>query len=104
MPSFSEAGFEKGPDGMLSKNGEPFEFTVLLSQGNDVRIKCAELIQKRLSEIGIVMKIRVIEWAAFINDFIDKKKFRGSDTRVDHPAGSRPFRYLALLEAGQEGT
>ena len=70
-----EAGFERGPDGMLHKDGAPFEFTVLVSQGNDVRIKCAELTQKRLSEIGIRMKIRVIEWAAFINEFIDKRNF-----------------------------
>ena len=70
-----EAGFEKGPDGTLYKDGSPFEFTILTSQGNDVRIKCAELIQKWLSEIGIKVKIRVIEWAAFITQFIDERNF-----------------------------
>ena len=71
----AEAGFRKGPDGILVRDGKPFEFTVLTSQGNDVRIKCAELVQKRLSEIGVRIKIRVIEWAAFINEFIDKRDF-----------------------------
>ncbi|MBA4418252.1 MAG: peptide-binding protein [Syntrophus sp. (in: bacteria)] len=71
----AEAGFRKGTDGILYKNGTPFEFTVLVNQGNDVRIKCAELIQRRLSEIGIRVKIRVIEWAALINEFIDKRNF-----------------------------
>lgn len=71
----SEAGFVKGPDGVLRKDGRPFEFTVLANQGNDVRIRCAELIQRRLDDIGIKVKIRVIEWAAFINEFIDKKNF-----------------------------
>ena len=70
-----EAGFEKGADGTLYKDGSPFEFTILTSQGNDVRIKCAELIQKRLSEVGIRVKIRVIEWAAFITQFIDERNF-----------------------------
>jgi peptide/nickel transport system substrate-binding protein len=70
-----EAGFQKGPNGILQKNGTPFEFTVLVNQGNDVRIKCAELIQRRLSEIGIGVKIRVLEWAALINEFIDKRNF-----------------------------
>lgn len=70
-----EAGFRLGHDNILYKDGKPFEFTVLVNQGNDVRIKCAELIQKRLSEIGIKMKIRVIEWASFINEFIDKRNF-----------------------------
>ena len=30
----AEAGFQKGPDGILRKDGKPFEFNILLSQGN----------------------------------------------------------------------
>ena len=71
----SEAGFRKNSDGMLEKDGKPFEFTILVNQGNDVRIRCAELIQQRLKDVGIGVKIRVIEWASFINEFIDKKNF-----------------------------
>jgi peptide/nickel transport system substrate-binding protein len=71
----AEAGFQKGADGILQKDGVPFEFTVLVNQGNDVRIRCAELIQRRLSEMGIKIKIRVLEWAALINEFIDKRNF-----------------------------
>ncbi len=71
----AEAGFERGSDGVLRKNGTPFEFTVLVNQGNVVRIQSAELIQRRLSVIGITMKIRVLEWATLINDFIDKRNF-----------------------------
>jgi peptide/nickel transport system substrate-binding protein len=70
-----EAGFKEGPDKILYKDKNPFEFTVLVNQGNIVRIQSAELIQRRLAEIGIQMKIRVIEWAAFINEFIDKRNF-----------------------------
>lgn len=71
----AEAGFVKGADGRLSRNGEPFEFTLLVNQGNVVRIQSAELIQKRLADLGITMKIRVVEWAAFINEFVDKRNF-----------------------------
>jgi peptide/nickel transport system substrate-binding protein len=71
----NEAGFKKGAKDILEKDGTPFEFTILVNQGNTVRIQCAELIQKRLSEIGIKVKIRVIEWASFVNEFIDKKNF-----------------------------
>ncbi len=70
-----EAGFERGTDGILRRNGRPFEFTILVNQGNVVRIQSAELIQRRLSVIGIAMKIRVLEWATMINDFIDKRSF-----------------------------
>ncbi len=70
-----EAGFERGSDGLLRKNGLPFEFTILVNQGNVVRIQSAELIQRRLAAVGITMKIRVLEWATLVNDFIDKRNF-----------------------------
>lgn len=70
-----EAGFERDKDGLLRKDGRPFEFAILVNQGSDVRIRCAELIQKRLADIGIKVKIRVLEWASLINEFIDKRNF-----------------------------
>ncbi|MDI6755964.1 MAG: peptide-binding protein [Thermodesulfobacteriota bacterium] len=72
----AEAGWkDTGKDGILRKEGKPFEFTILTNQGNETRAKCAEIIQRRLGMIGIKVKIRTVEWAAFINDFIDKKNF-----------------------------
>jgi peptide/nickel transport system substrate-binding protein len=71
----AEAGFKKGKDGKLYMNNTPFEFTIITNQGNDVRIHAAELVQRRLAEIGIGVKIRVVEWAAFVNQFIDKRNF-----------------------------
>lgn len=62
-------------DGTLQKDGKPFEFTILTNQGNETRAKCAEIIQRRLQTVGIKVKIRTVEWSAFINDFIDKKNF-----------------------------
>jgi peptide/nickel transport system substrate-binding protein len=62
-------------DGILDKNGQPFVFEIITNQGNEVRSKCAEIIQRRLGEIGIKVKIRVLEWAAFVNDFINKRRF-----------------------------
>ena len=62
-------------DGILDKDGHPFVFEIITNQGNEIRAKCAEIIQRRLSEIGIKVKIRVLEWAAFVNDFINKRRF-----------------------------
>jgi len=62
-------------DGLLDKDGRPFAFEIITNQGNEIRAKCAEIIQKRLAEVGISVKIRIIEWAAFVNDFINKRKF-----------------------------
>ena len=62
-------------DGILDKDGRPFVFTVLTNQGNSLRDKTAQIIQYRLKQVGIRMKIRQLEWTAFINDFIDKRRF-----------------------------
>lgn len=71
-----EAGWmDSDGDGILDKEGRPFTFEIITNQGNEVRGKCAEIIQRRLAEIGIIVKIRIIEWAAFVNDFINKRKF-----------------------------
>jgi len=72
----AEAGWiDRDGDGIRDRDGQPFVFEIVTNQGNDLRAKCAEITQKTLSDIGITVKIRVIEWAAFINDFINKKKF-----------------------------
>lgn len=71
-----EAGWtDVDGDGCVEKNGKIFEFTVLVNQGNAERIRCAELIQKYLKDVGIRMKIRVIEWSSMINEFINKRRF-----------------------------
>jgi len=72
----SETGWKDSDgDGVLDRDGRPFVFEIITNQGNEVRAKCAEIIQRRLADIGIEVKIRVIEWAAFINEFINKKRF-----------------------------
>lgn len=71
-----EAGWkDSDEDGWLEKDGKQFEFTVLVNQGNAERLRCAEMIQKYLKDIGISMKIRVLEWSTMINEFIDKRRF-----------------------------
>ncbi|MDD5669309.1 MAG: peptide-binding protein [Candidatus Omnitrophica bacterium] len=72
----AEAGWKDiNKDGWLEKNGEVFEFTILTNQGNEERIKVAEIIQKRLQEIGVRVKIKVIEWSVFLSNYIDKRSF-----------------------------
>jgi peptide/nickel transport system substrate-binding protein len=83
-----EAGWrDSDGDGILDKDGDLFEFTILLNWGNQSRLSSAEIIQWRLGQIGIKVKLRVMEWASFINEYIDKKRFEavilGWSTGVD---------------------
>ncbi|MDP2681717.1 MAG: peptide-binding protein [Deltaproteobacteria bacterium] len=72
----AEAGWrDTDGDGILDKDGRPFEFTILTNQGNTVRINTATIIQWRLAKIGIMVKVRTLEWSTFINEFIDKRRF-----------------------------
>ena len=65
-----EAGWKKGPAGLLEKNGRSFSFTLLTNQGNEQRIKTAIIIQSQLQVLGIEVKIRTVEWAAFLKQFV----------------------------------
>ncbi len=70
-----EAGWkDRNADGILEKDGRPFQFTILTNQGNGERIHAAEIIQQNLKKVGIDVKIRVMEWQAFLEQ-IDKHTF-----------------------------
>ena len=71
----AEAGWHPNSQGILEKDGKPFEFTILTNQGNDLRVRTGEIIQRRLRDVGILVKIRTVEWAAFLKEFIDKGRF-----------------------------
>lgn len=72
----AEAGWtQRNAAGILVKDGRPFQFTILTNQGNAERLKAAQIIQQRLRDVGIEVKIRVVEWASFISQFIDTGKF-----------------------------
>ncbi len=71
-----EAGWQDSDgDGILDKDGTPFEFTILTNMGNSLRERTATIIQWRLKQIGIKVNIRILEWSTFINEFIDKRSF-----------------------------
>lgn len=72
----AEAGWRQvNSDGVLVKDGKPFTFTILTNQGNDQRLKTAQIIQRRLKNVGIDVKIRVLEFASLLTNFIDKGNF-----------------------------
>ena len=70
-----DAGWVPNKEGILQKNGKIFEFTIVTNQGNEARKHAAQIIQRRLQKIGMKVKIKVIEWSAFINEFVNKRNF-----------------------------
>ncbi len=87
-----EAGWvDHDDDGIRDKDGQPFAFTIVTNQGNDLRTKSAEIIQRRLKEVGIEVKIRVVEWATFLKEFIFPGNF--DVTILGWTGGPEPDQY-----------
>ncbi len=61
-----EAGYDE-------KN--PFSFELITNTGNDIRINTAQILQYQLAKIGVELKIRVMEWQAFLNTVVHPRKF-----------------------------
>lgn len=61
-----EAGFDKN---------NPFTFEVITNTGNETRINAAQIMQYQLKKAGIHMKIRVMEWQAYLNTVVHPRNF-----------------------------
>ncbi len=61
-----EAGYNK-------KN--PLKFELVTSTGNEIRINAAQILQHQLKQVGVEIKIRVLEWQAFLNTVVHPRKF-----------------------------
>ena len=72
----AEAGWkDTNGDGIVDKQGVAFEFEIITNQGNEQRKNACEIIQRRLHEVGVSVKIKIVEWSAFISEFVDKRHF-----------------------------
>ena len=88
----AEAGWQDTTgDGILNKDGQRLTFTIVTNQGNDLRIKTGEIIQRRFREIGVDVRLRVIEWATFLKDFINPGNFDA--TILGWSGGPEPDQY-----------
>ncbi len=71
----SEVGWVRGSDGVLVKKGRKFSFTLLLNQGNESRLKTAQILKEQLKRVGIEVNIRVLEWQSFL-ELVNKRQFQ----------------------------
>lgn len=71
----AQAGYQDtNGDGILDRQGKALSFEILTNQ-NKQREMSAVLIQRRLKEIGIDVRIRVLEWASFVGRYIKTGDF-----------------------------
>jgi len=73
-----DAGYKLNDQGIFTKDGEPFVFEIMISQGSKNAERSALIIQQYLKDIGIKVEIRVMEWSALLkvtNAIQDPKDF-----------------------------
>ncbi|MFK5925654.1 MAG: peptide-binding protein [Desulfuromusa sp.] len=88
----AEAGWkDTDGNGILDKDGKELAFTIVTNQGNDLRSKTGEIIQRRFKEIGVEVKLRIIEWATFLKEFINPGNFDA--TILGWTGGPEPDQY-----------
>lgn len=57
-----EAGWTKNDEGIYTKDGKSFRFTLFYNTGNSIRERICVMLQANLREIGVVAVIRPIEF------------------------------------------
>jgi len=63
-----EAGWEIGPDGVLQKGDQKFEFNLVAPTGNARRNYAATIVQNNLKEIGVKCNIQFAETVIFVQN------------------------------------
>lgn len=53
----------------------PLSFEIVTNTGNEIRMNAAQIIQHQLKQVGVNMKIRVMEWQAFLNTVVHPRNF-----------------------------
>ena len=72
----ADAGYKDvDGDGILEKDGKKLQFELITNQGNAPRSQTAEILQRSWKQIGVKIDIRILEWATFINEYINKGNF-----------------------------
>ncbi len=71
----SEAGWHRGKEGWLEKDGKRLEFTLITNSGNDLRKAVLAVAQDAWKRIGVDVRTDIVEWSVFIQERINKLDF-----------------------------
>ena len=78
-----DAGFKLNPQTkIIEKDGVPFSFKIITNKGNKNREKAAQIIQQMLGNIGIDVKIQLLEWSSFIKIVNENKSPKDYDAVI----------------------
>ena len=65
-------------DGVLERDGVPFRFTLRTQAGNQRRASAAEIIQARYADIGVNVRIELMEFNALLGVVFEQRDFEAA--------------------------
>lgn len=71
----NEAGWTMGDDGVMTKDGERFEVTLMYPTGNKVREQSAPIIKENLKEVGIDVELSLMDFPSMREKAINGRDF-----------------------------
>lgn len=99
----AEAGWRPGPDGVLSKEGRRFQFSLMTYAGNKVQEQVMMAVRQYWTDLGMEVEVGVQERNSFVSQRVLKGNFDAallqSSVQID-PDISRRF-HTRSIQAGQ---
>jgi peptide/nickel transport system substrate-binding protein len=96
----AEAGWTAGTDGVLTKDGKPFRFTMDVGQKGPLEPVNA-LIQQDLKKVGIVADLNTMEWNAYIQKVVVRRDYTATVNWWIYPSDPDVFPYYHSSAAGK---
>ena len=96
----AEAGWTPGSDGVLTKDGAPFAFTMDVGQ-RGVLQPTNELIQQNLKKVGISVDLNSMEWNAYIQKVVVNRDYTATVNWWVYPNDPDVLPYYASSAAGK---
>jgi peptide/nickel transport system substrate-binding protein len=96
----AQAGWTAGADGVLTKDGKPFRFTMDVGQKGPLEPVNA-LIQQDLKKVGIVTDLNTMEWNAYVQKVVVRRDYTATVNWWIYPGDPDVFPYYHSSAAGK---
>lgn len=96
----ADAGWQAGSNGVLEKDGQPFQFTMDVGQ-RGVLQPTNELIQQNLKAVGIQADLNSMEWNAYIQKVVVNRDYTATVNWWVYPNDPDVFPYFHSSAAGK---
>lgn len=71
----AQAGWQPGPDGIMTKDNKKLIFSLTTPIGNKQREQTAQKIAEQLKEVGIIVEIVPVDTQVFFSDVLKNRRF-----------------------------